>query len=64
MGKKRNIVLAILFLTWTISYMDRMVMTVAIPYISKEFNLTSVQMGVVMSAFLWAIRFSSFQEVC
>ncbi|MCR6544432.1 MFS transporter [Dehalobacterium formicoaceticum] len=57
MGKKRNIVLAILFLTWTISYMDRMVMTVAIPYISKEFNLTSVQMGVVMSAFFMGYTF-------
>lgn len=51
MPKKRNIVLLILFLTWTVCYMDRMVMTVAVPYIAKDFNLTSVEMGVVMSAF-------------
>jgi len=50
-GKKRNIVLAILFITWTVCYMDRMVMTVAVPYIAKDFKLTSVEMGVVMSAF-------------
>lgn len=51
MKKKRNIVLAILFITWTVSYMDRMVMTVAIPYIAKEFRLTPVVMGVVISSF-------------
>jgi sugar phosphate permease len=51
MHKKRNIILFLLFITWTISYMDRMVMTVAIPYIAKDFNLTPVDMGVVMSAF-------------
>ncbi|WP_162920251.1 MFS transporter [Clostridium fermenticellae] len=51
MRKKRNIILAILFLTWTVCYMDRMVMTVAVPYIAKDFNLTPVAMGVVMSTF-------------
>ena len=51
MPKKRNIILLILFITWTVCYMDRMVMTVAIPYIAKDFNLTSVEMGVVISAF-------------
>lgn len=51
MPKKRNLVLAILFIAWTVSYMDRMVMTVAIPYIAKDFNLTPLTMGVVMSSF-------------
>lgn len=51
MGKKRNIILAILFITWTVCYMDRMVMTVAIPYIAKDFNLTPTGMGIVMSTF-------------
>ncbi|HMM21759.1 MAG TPA: MFS transporter [Selenomonadales bacterium] len=49
--KARHIVLAILFVIWLISYVDRMVMATAIPYIAKEFNLTPVSMGVVMSAF-------------
>lgn len=51
MTKKRNLVLIILFITWTLSYMDRMVMTVAMPYVAKDFNLSPVSMGVVMSAF-------------
>jgi len=51
MPKKRNIVLAILFIAWTVSYMDRMVMSVAIPYIAKDFHLTPVTMGVVLSSF-------------
>lgn len=49
--KARNVVLAILFVIWLISYVDRMVMATAIPYIAKEFNLSPVTMGVVMSAF-------------
>ena len=49
--KKRYTVLAILFITWIVSYMDRMVMTVAIPYIADEFQLSPVAMGVVMSTF-------------
>ena len=31
--------------------MDRMVMTVAIAYIAKDFDLTPISMGIVMSAF-------------
>jgi sugar phosphate permease len=50
-GKKRNMVLAILFIAWTVSYMDRMVMTVAIPYVAKDLDLTPFTMGVVMSSF-------------
>lgn len=50
-GKKRNIILAILFITWTVCYMDRMVMTVAVPYIAKDFSLNSIQTGFIMSAF-------------
>lgn len=49
--KARYTVLAILFVTWIVSFMDRMVMSVAIPYIAKDFHLTPVAMGVVMSAF-------------
>ena len=42
-----------LFVFWIVSYMDRMVMSTAIPYISQEFNLTPVAMGGVMSAFFF-----------
>lgn len=49
--KARHTVLSILFITWIVSHMDRMVMTIAIPYIAKDFGLTPVAMGGVMSAF-------------
>lgn len=49
--KARHTVLAVLFTTWIVSYMDRMVMTVSIPYIADEYGLSPVMMGVVMSAF-------------
>lgn len=47
----RYTVLVILFISWIVSYTDRMAMSVAIPYIAADFHLNSVQMGVVMSAF-------------
>ncbi len=51
--KKRHIILSILFLGWVVSYLDRMVMTVAIPYIAKDFNLSPVEVGAVISAFFF-----------
>lgn len=51
MWKQRYSVLAILFITWVVSYLDRMVMTVAIPYIATDFNLSPVAMGIVLSTF-------------
>jgi sugar phosphate permease len=61
-GKKRNIILAILFITWTVCYMDRMVMTVAVPYIAKDFSLNSIQTGFIMSAFFAGYALSRFEE--
>ena len=49
--KPRYTVLAVLFISWVVSFMDRMVMSVAIPYISADFKLSPVSMGVVLSAF-------------
>jgi sugar phosphate permease len=49
--KFRYTTLVIIFVAWVVAYMDRMVMSVAIPYIAKDFNLTPVTMGIVMSAF-------------
>jgi len=51
MWKERYTVLFILFITWVVSYLDRMVMTVAIPYIAIDFNLSPMAMGVVISTF-------------
>lgn len=49
--KARHTVLSILFLTWIVSCVDRMAMSVAIPYISKEFHLSPSASGLVMSIF-------------
>lgn len=49
--KMRHSVLSILFLTWVVSTMDRMAMSVAIPYISSDFHLSPAEAGLVMSVF-------------
>ena len=49
--KYRYTVLGILFTAWLLCYVDRMVMASAIPFIAKEFHLSALQMGAVMSAF-------------
>lgn len=51
--KLRHKILAILFLGWVVSYLDRMVMAVAIPYIAQDFSLSPVEVGAVMSAFFF-----------
>src|ERR1700761_3529145 len=50
----RYVVLAILFFVYLLSYMDRMIMASALPFISTEFNLSPVQMGWILSAFFFS----------
>ncbi|MBI5605629.1 MAG: MFS transporter [Deltaproteobacteria bacterium] len=50
--KYRKTVLILMFIAWMICYLDRMIMSVSIPFIAKDFGLSPVSMGVVMSAFL------------
>ncbi len=49
--KHQHTALAAVFMVWMVSYLDRMVMSTAIPYIATEFKLSPVEMGAVMSAF-------------
>jgi sugar phosphate permease len=49
--RARYTVLFLLFTAWVVSYIDRMVMAASIPYIAKDFHLSPVQMGMMMSAF-------------
>jgi ACS family glucarate transporter-like MFS transporter len=47
----------IAFLMWaavTINYIDRANIAVAVPIMTKEFNLSPAVMGVVLSAFFWS----------
>ena len=57
--KYRYTALFAMFMVWIVSYLDRMAMATAIPYIAKEFNMTPVAMGVVMSAFF--VGYATFQ---
>lgn len=41
----------LLFLTWLLSYMDRSLMPMAVPFIGREFHLSPTAMGAVISAF-------------
>lgn len=44
-------------LMWTaiaINYIDRVVLSAAAPFISKEFALNATEMGLIMSAFFWS----------
>lgn len=49
--KARYSILSILFATWIISFLDRMALSVAMPYIATDFSLTSIQTGFLLSAF-------------
>ena len=48
---RRTLVLLLIFLGYLLCYLDRMVISTAIPYIGKEFNLSKTAMGAIMSAF-------------
>lgn len=56
--KIRYNVLSIIFIAYLLCYMDRMVMSTAIPFIAKEFSLSPLEMGAVMSAFFFSYALS------
>lgn len=51
--RKRFNILLLIFMTVVINYMDRTNISVAASALSEELSLTSVQMGLVFSAFGW-----------
>lgn len=57
MGKPtrvRYLVLFVVCLVYFITYIDRVNLSVAAPYILKEFHITKVELGIVLAAFNWA----------
>ena len=48
---RRTLVITLIFIGYLLCYLDRMVISTAIPYIGREFNLTKTAMGAIMSAF-------------
>lgn len=52
-SKKRWFFVVLILIGAIVNYLDRSNLSVANPLISKEFNLSPLQMGVLLSAFLW-----------
>lgn len=53
-SRARRLIVAMLFVTVVINYIDRSSIAIAAPSIADELKLTPVQMGLVFSAFAWA----------
>src|SRR5829696_8985006 len=47
-------VLALVAVATMVNYLDRTVLGIASPYLTKELTLTPAQMGIVFSAFSWS----------
>src|SRR5689334_7576036 len=60
-AKRTNIrwvpILALVAVSTAINYLDRTVLGVAAPYLSRDLGLTPTQMGLVFSAFSWSYAF-------
>jgi ACS family D-galactonate transporter-like MFS transporter len=59
MGRRRWVILALVFLGIVISYIDRGNLSIAAPSMMRDFGLAPGAMGVLLSAFFWT--YSAFQ---
>ncbi|WP_029421382.1 MFS transporter [Alicyclobacillus macrosporangiidus] len=48
------VTIVILFLSWLIDYIDRLIITLALPSIGKEFHLNAVAQGAILSIFFFS----------
>jgi len=53
-NSRRWSIVALLFNASLINYFDRATMSMALPLLAVEFNLTSAQKGLLLSAFFWS----------
>lgn len=51
--KMRYVILALVFVNIVINYMDRTNVSIAMPELAKEIGLTTVEQGLIFSAFGW-----------
>lgn len=49
--KLRYSILAILWMGWLFSFLDRMVMSVALPFIGRDLHISATMQGAILSAF-------------
>src|SRR5258708_23696301 len=61
-GVRWKIFLLMLFLI-SINYIDRASLSVAMPLISREFDLDPAMQGLILSSFFWTYAFMQFQVV-
>ncbi|MBV8522302.1 MAG: MFS transporter, partial [Acetobacteraceae bacterium] len=54
----QRVALALLVLSGVVNYIDRATLAVANPLIREDLGLTIADMGLLLSAFLWAYAFS------
>lgn len=57
--KVRYSVLTVLWVGWLFSFLDRMVISISLPFIGRDFNVSSVAQGGILSAFF--VGYSVFQ---
>lgn len=57
--KARCTVLSLIWLAWLLSFLDRMVMSVSLPFIGRDLNLDTTQQGLIISAFF--VGYAAFQ---
>jgi len=53
-GTRRWYVLFLISVMYLITYLDRVNISTAAPFISKEYHLDKITMGVIFSAFVWS----------
>ncbi|WP_164857127.1 MFS transporter [Sphingomonas crocodyli] len=49
--KVRHTILSTLFVTWIVSFLDRMALPVALPYVADDLHLSPLALGFVLTAF-------------
>ncbi|WP_058910636.1 MFS transporter [Entomohabitans teleogrylli] len=57
--KARYTILSLIWLAWLLSFLDRMVMSVSLPFIGRDLNLDTTEQGLIISAFF--IGYAAFQ---
>lgn len=51
--RSRYLIMVMLFITVVINYLDRSNLSIALPALKEEFQLSTVQEGLILSAFGW-----------
>ena len=59
--KTRYTVLLLIWLGWMFSFLDRMIMSVSLPFIGKDMGIDTTEQGLIISAFFLA--YAGFQKL-